>query len=347
MSDNTLFKDYLELILEHNDLSAEEAADALGMIIRGDVSEAETGAFLFGMRQKGETVEELASFVEVMRKAAVPVNVNTDGAVDLCGTGGDGSGTFNISTAAMFVVAGAGIPVLKHGNRSISSKCGSADVLETLGVVPDLDAKNVETCFKETGMAFMFAPKFHPAMKYVMPSRRALGIRTFFNILGPLMNPAGVKRQVVGAYNQEVAEMCINILAQLDTEQAITVHSFDGLDEFTTTDKAYLYRYKKGHRVTGTSINARELGFRRALPADLAGGDAETNARIITQILQGESTRAQREIVVLNAAYAILVSGRIQDIDNAIKLAHDSIRSGNAFIKLNQLSECSNDLSKP
>jgi anthranilate phosphoribosyltransferase len=345
MSENRNFTDFLELILENEPLTSEEAEQALQLIIQGDVSVAETAAFLFGMRQKGETIEELTAFVKVMRNAAIPVNVDTDGAVDLCGTGGDGTGTFNISTAAMFVVAGAGIPVLKHGNRSISSKCGSADVLECLGVVPDSDAPKIEECFKQTNMAFMFAPIFHPAMKHVMPARRALGIRTFFNILGPLMNPAGVKRQVIGAYNQETAEKCIEILSQLDTEQAITVHSFDGLDEFTTTDKAYLYRYKAGKSISGTSIDATELGFKRATSSDLLGGDAEKNTEIIQNILTGKATQQQTEIVVLNAAYAILVSGRINDIENAILLAKDSIRSGNARIKLNELIECTHDLS--
>lgn len=345
MTDPSIFTEYLELILERESLTADEAESALNLIISGKVNHAQIAAFLFGMRQKGETVEELTSFVNVMRKAAIPVKVNTDGAVDLCGTGGDHSGTFNISTAAMFVTAGAGIPVLKHGNRSISSKSGSADVLESLGAVVDLEAPEVEKCFGETGLAFMFAPKFHPAMKHVMPARRELGMRTFFNILGPLLNPAGVKRQVIGAYNQETAEICIEILSNLDTEQAFAVYSFDGLDEFTTTDKAYLYRYKKGGNISGTSINAIELGFKRAESEDLKGGDSGVNADIIRKILKDDAPDAHSNIVVLNAAYAILVSGRINDIENAINLAHDSIRSGNAWKKLNEFIDCTNELS--
>jgi len=339
------FKDYLEIIVENDSLTAEEAEDALRKIISGEVSEAEVAAFLFGMRQKGETIEELTSFVKVMREVAVKVDVDTANAVDLCGTGGDASGTFNISTAAMFVVAGAGIPVLKHGNRSISSKSGSADVLQSLGIKYDLNASAVEECFKQTGMAFMFAPLFHPAMKYVMPARKSLRIRTFFNILGPLMNPAGVKRQVVGAYNQETAEKCINILSNLDTEQAISVYSFDGLDEFTTTDKAYVYRYKKGGSVSATSMDAQDFGFKRASAMELMGGDSTVNAEIITNILSSKATRAQTDIVVLNAAFAILVSGRITEIENALQLAKDSIRSGNAFKKLKEFADCTHDLA--
>jgi anthranilate phosphoribosyltransferase len=339
------FKDYLELIVENESLSSDEAEHALQLVTKGEVSEAEVAAFLFGMRQKGESIEELTAFVKVMRNAAVKVNVDTSGAVDLCGTGGDGSGTFNISTAAMFVVAGAGIPVLKHGNKSISSKSGSADVLGSLGVKFDLGATAVETCFKETGMAFMFAPLFHPAMKYVMPARKSLGIRTFFNILGPLMNPAGVKRQVVGAYNQEIAEKCIQILSNLDTEQAISVYSFDGLDEFTTSDKAFLYRFKKGGSVSGISIDAQDFDFKRTQSIELLGGDSAVNAEIITNILSSKATRAQTDIVILNAAFAILVSGRITEIENALQLAKDSIRSGNALKKLQEFATCTHDLA--
>lgn len=338
------FTSYLELLAEGESLTSEEAEGALRMIINGEISEAETAAFLFGMRQKGETAEEMTAFVNVMRQAAVPVNVNTDGAVDLCGTGGDASGTFNISTAAMFVVAGAGIPVLKHGNRSVSSKSGSADVLKSLGVKYDLSAEQVERCFNETGLAFMFAPLFHPAMKYVMPARRALKMRTFFNILGPLMNPAAVKRQIIGAFNQETAEMCMEILSNLDTEQAISVYSFDGLDEFTTTDRAYLYRYSQGRNVTGTEVSAVDLGFKKARLEDLMGGDSEQNAEIISNILKGKGTEAQTDIVILNAAYAILVSGRINEIENAVALAKDSIKSGNAYEALERMIESTNNL---
>src|SRR6056297_1572369 len=213
-----MFTYFLEKISVSEDLTPGEAENALKLIVNGDVADEDVAAFLYGMRMNGEKVGELTAFVNVRREASVAVNEDVDGAVDLCGTGGDKSGTFNISTAAMFVVAGAGVPVLKHGNRSVSSKSGSYDVLELLGAVPNLDKKQVESLYNETGMAFMFAPNFHPALKYVMPARRALKIRTFFNMLGPLLNPANVKYQVVGAYSKEAAGNMIQILSNLDTE---------------------------------------------------------------------------------------------------------------------------------
>lgn len=340
------FTDFLNLLLEGEDLTPDEAAIALEHIIYGRVNEAQAAAFLFGMRQKGESIEELTAFVEVMRKAAVPVKVDVANAVDLCGTGGDKTDSFNISTAAMFVAAGAGVPVLKHGNRSVSSKSGSADVLESLGVAIELKAPQVEACFREVGIGFMFAPLFHPAMKNIMPARRNLGLRTFFNILGPLLNPAGVKRQIVGTYDQPTAEKCIQILTNLDTEEAITVHSVDGMDEFTTTAKSYVYRYKRGGVVSGTTIDPTELGFNRCSSLDIAGGDAQVNADIIRAVLQGHAPLAQSDIVQLNAAYAILVSGMVGTIEEALEKAKTSIRSGMAQKKLDQLIECSNDVSR-
>ena len=339
-------REELELITDNQHLTEEEASSALKKIIDGKISPSQIAAFLTSMRQKGETVEELTAFVQVMRDAAIKVDVDVTGAVDLCGTGGDASGTFNISTAAMFVVAGAGVHVLKHGNRSVSSKSGSADVLGALGVAYDLPATDVETCFNQTGMAFMFAPLFHPAMKYVMPVRRELGLRTFFNILGPLMNPAGVKRQVMGAYSQEVAETAMGILANLDTEDAITVYSRDGLDEFSTTDTSVFYRYMGDGDYSGLTHKASESGFRVANLSDLQGGDAQTNARIIQNILDNKATIPQREIVVLNAAYGILVSGKVFTLDEAIAIASDSINSGNAALALEKLITCTQDLKK-
>ena len=200
------FTDLLEKLSHRQDLSAEEATYAMSNILSGDVPDTRISAFLFGMRSKGETIDELTAFVRTMREVGVRLDVDVTHAVDTCGTGGDHSGTFNISTASMFVVAGAGVPVLKHGNRSISSRSGSYDVLEKLGAVPSLDPGKVKQCFNNTNMAFMFAPLFHPAMKHVMTARRELGMRTFFNILGPLLNPAGVKRQIIGAYNRDVAQ---------------------------------------------------------------------------------------------------------------------------------------------
>jgi len=341
-----MFTDILEKISIREELSSEEASSALQKIVDGEVSNEEVAAFLFGMRIKGESVSELTAFVKVMRNAATLVDVDTKGAVDLCGTGGDKSGTFNISTAAMFVVAGAGIPVLKHGNKSVSSKSGSYDVLETLGVVPNLQKKEVEKLFNETGMAFMFAPNFHPAMKYVMPARRALKVRTFFNMLGPLLNPAQVRHQVVGAFSKEAAKNMVQILANLDTETAFTLSAHDGLDEVSTTSNTEIFELKSNISGNSTSFDPRSLGYKLADSSKLLGGDAAVNAGIIQDIFQRKSTRAQRDIVELNAAFAIHVTGVADSIENAKEMAAESIDSGSAAEKLKLFATTSKKLAK-
>jgi anthranilate phosphoribosyltransferase len=337
------FKEILETISEGIDLAPDAAENALQQIVAGNVSNEEVAAFLFGMRAKGESVNELTSFVRVMRNASITVDVDTAGAVDLCGTGGDSSGTFNISTAAMFVVAGAGVPVLKHGNRSVSSKCGSADVLEELGVVADLGKVGVKNVFNETGMAFMFAPNFHPAMKYVMPARKALGIRTFFNILGPLLNPADVKRQVVGAYSKDVARTMVQILGNLQTERAYTLNAQDGLDEVSITSSTEIYELQSSVTNPPVLFDPRSLDFTLAELEDLSGGDATRNAEIIREILDGKAADAQRDVVVINAAFGIHVSGIADSLEMAVKLAKDSIKSGSAKKKLEQFAEATQD----
>ncbi len=273
-----MFTYFLEKISLSEDLTANEAEQALQLIVNGDVSNEEVAAFLLGMRMKGESVEELTAFVKVMRKASTSVDVDSTGAVDLCGTGGDKSGTFNISTSAMFVVAGAGVPVLKHGNRSVSSKSGSYDVLETLGAVPNLEKENVEKLFEQTKMAFMFAPNFHPAMKYVMPARRSLKMRTFFNMLGPLLNPAGVRHQVVGAFSKEAAGIMIQILANLDTDTAYTLNAHDGLDEVSLSSPTEIFELKSNLSGRSTTFDPDMLSFEKVEFKELLGGNAEYNA---------------------------------------------------------------------
>jgi len=337
------FKDILEKISDKIDLSLPEAEFAMNQIIGGEVEDAAVAAFLFGMRTKGETVDELTAFVKVMRNAAVGVEVDTQGAVDLCGTGGDGLGTFNISTTAMFVVAGAGVPVLKHGNRSISSKCGSADVLEILGAGASLKKAEIEKVFNETGMAFMFAPNFHPAMKYVMPARKALGIRTFFNMLGPLLNPAGVRRQVIGAFSKDAARKMAQILANLQTEKAFTVSALDGLDEISLADQTLLFKLPDGNKIEEQLFNPMDLGFEKAAHKDLQGGGSSVNAEILKTVLQDKSGKPKKDIVILNAAFAILVSGKTDDLNEAVKMAKESIESGKALEKLNEFITATND----
>lgn len=339
------FRDFLESLAQGKDLSLKEAEGALETIVSGNVSSEEVAAFLMGMRAKGETVDELVSFVRVMREAVIPVRVSTEGAIDLCGTGGDRSGTFNISTAAMFVAAGAGVPILKHGNRSVSSKCGSADVLESLGAVVTLPQEPAEELFRQTGVVFMFAPNFHPAMKHVMPARRAMRIRTFFNILGPLLNPAGVSRQVVGAFNEATARDMAEILSRLDTERAITVHAKDGLDEVSTTSPSSIFHVQRGEEVREEIFEPEQLGFKRATLADLKGGDADENAGLIRRILAGNATQAQEEMVLLNASFGILVSGKTDSLSEAVELARESIRGGGATRALQRFVTMSRELA--
>lgn len=337
------FTQILETIAEGENLRHDEARDALSMIISGDLSNEEAAAFLIGMRSKGETIEELTAFVEVMREAAIRPEVDVEGAVDLCGTGGDNSGTFNISTASMFITAGAGVPVLKHGNRSVSSKCGSADVLEELGAVADLDKEGVEKVFEETGLVFMFAPNFHPAMRHVMPARRSLGIRTFFNILGPLLNPAGVKRQVVGAYSQEIARKIIHILANLDTEFAYTVNAHDGLDEVSLSAQSEIFELKDRLSTESIIFDPRSLDFEWVEPEALKGGSREKNASIIRNILDDKASEAQKNIVLLNATFGIQASGKVEHLSEAKEIALESLQSGKAAKKLKEFVEATRE----
>lgn len=340
------FKHLLEKLSRSEDLASEEAREAMKAIITGDIPDEQIAAFLFGMRAKGETTEELTSFVQVMREAAVHPDVDIEGAVDLCGTGGDNSGTFNISTSAMFVVAGAGVPVLKHGNRSVSSKSGSADVLEALGAVATLNKEGIEQVFDETDMAFMFAPHFHPAMKHVMPARRTLGIRTFFNILGPLLNPAGVKRQIVGAYSKDVARQIAKILANLDTEFAYSINAHDGLDEVSLSAQSEIFELK-GQMITDSIVfDPESLGFEWGSMEDLQGGDAEYNAGIIHSIMQDKANKSQKNITLLNAAFAIHASGKANHLSEAKDLAVESLESGAAEKALDRFIEATNDVTE-
>ena len=356
----------LDKLANRTDLSPQEVRSAMQTILRGEASPEQIAGFLIGMRTKGETIDELIEAVRVMREVSVRVDVNTYGAVDLCGTGGDRSGTFNISTTTMFVVAGAGVPVLKHGNRSVSSKSGSFDVLESLGANPMLGKEQVEAMFQETGMAFMFAPLFHPALKHVMPVRRALRVRTFFNILGPLLNPAGVRRQVIGAFSPEVARQMRDISAGLGAERVMTLSAADGLDEFSTAADTEVFEWggsvdggsveDEGLKFAGAEdesvegegpkrISAEMYGYQPASPDALQGGDAAENAAILLSILEGRSTRAQRDIVELNAMFGILCSGAATSEEQAQALARESIDSGAARQKLAQFVEWSNRLS--
>ena len=336
-------QEYLDVIANGHPLTRPQAEEAMRTMMSGEALPEHVAALLMGLRARGERLDELVGFTKVMREFAVPVELDDPHAIDLCGTGGDGADTFNISTTATLVAAGAGVTVAKHGNRSVSSKSGSADVLEELGVKIDLQKKGVEYCLREAGVAFLFAPYFHPAMKHVMPVRKSLGVRTFFNILGPLCNPAGVKRQLVGAFNTDVAQVMVRILAQLDAEHVITLHAKDGLDELSVSDATTVFEYE----ASGDGVaRSREVGpeqhdIDRASIRSLSGGTAAENAEILKGILSGDDQSSRRDIVVMNAAYALHTSDAFDDLDACFDAARNSIDSGAAMDTLQTLARVS------
>lgn len=337
------FRSILNKLSFSNDLTGVEAETAMNLIMTGEVSDEKIASFLTAMRLKGETVVELTAFVKVMRSKAINVDVDITGAVDLVGTGGDQSGTFNISTAASFITAAAGVPVIKHGNRSASSKCGSADVLEHLGASIELGKEGVEQVFNEVGMAFMFAPMFHPAMKYVMPTRRELGFRTFFNILGPMVNPAGVQRYVIGAFSKEVAEKMVHILANLNTDFAYTFNAHDGLDEVSLTSQSEIFELKDKLVSTSIIFDPESIGFQKVKMNDLMGGGKEKNAEILIKIMANKATEAQKNIALLNATFAIQASGKLEKLEEAKKMAVEAVESGAARKLFNDFIDATND----
>jgi len=330
-----MFTETLTKLAVRQDLTAAEAAEVMRTIMDGRASQAQIGAFLLALHMKGETAEEIAAFARVMRDHAITVKPVTERMlVDTCGTGGDGAQTFNISTASAFVAAGAGCPVVKHGNRGVSSRCGSADVLAALGVnlaiAPEVQAHIVE----QVGIAFFFAPNYHPAMKHAMTARKEIGCRTVFNILGPLANPAGAQAQVLGVYHPGLTGTMAEVLRILGLSRAMVVHG-SGLDEITTTGETLVAELDNG-AIQPYTIRCDTFGISPAQPVDLEGGDAQKNARIIRDILQGERGAA-RDIVLMNAGAAIYVGGLAQDLHEGIQLAAASIDSGNASARLNAL----------
>ncbi len=330
-----MFKETLTKLTARQDLTAPEAAEVMKTIMEGRASQAQIGAFLLALQMKGETASEIAAFARVIRDHAITVTpVTKRRLVDTCGTGGDGAHTFNISTASAFVAAGAGCPVVKHGNRSVSSNCGSADVLTALGVTITIPPEKQARVVEQAGIAFFFAPNYHPAMKHVMTARQEIGCRTIFNILGPLANPAGAQAQVLGVYRPDLTGTLADVLRILGLSRAMVVHG-SGLDEITTTGDTMIAELSNGAIRTFT-IRCDTYGITPAQPADLAGGDAQQNARIIRDILQGERGAA-RDIVLMNAGAAIYVGGLAEDLHEGIRLAAVSIDSGNASARLDAL----------
>lgn len=324
---------YIKKLEEGRDLSSEEAEAAVGKILT-TANDEEIGKFLLALKEKGEKPEEIAGFVRGMRKAAHTIRPRIPfRLVDTCGTGGDGLNTINVSTAAAIVTAAAGVPVAKHGNRAVTSKSGSSDVLEALGIKVDLAPEPVRQTIEEIGIGFMFAPVFHPAMKRVAGVRKKLGVRTVFNILGPLTNPAGARGQVIGVFDKKLCEPIAYALAELGTAQALVVNG-DGMDEISNTGETYIAELKNG-KVTTYSLTPESLGMMRANPEEIIGGSPKENARDLLSIFKGLKG-PKRDLVVINAAAALYVSGIVSSIKQAIPIAEDAIDSGKVMVKFNQ-----------
>ncbi|MCX7984295.1 MAG: anthranilate phosphoribosyltransferase [Bacteroidetes bacterium] len=334
-------KYYIEKCLNNEHLTIEEASQALDTIMSGGATDAQIAGLLVALRAKGETVDEIIGFARTMREKAIKINIEDDNAVDLCGTGGDGTNTFNISTVASFVVAGAGITVAKHGNRSVSSQCGSADLLTALGVNIDIEPEKVRRAINTIGIGFLFAPKFHPAMKHASKARTDLGIKSIFNMLGPITNPASVQKQVIGTYSPTVAQKLAHALSSLGSEHACVLHSHDGADEITLSSTTSIFEVKRGTVAEVYNISADTFGVRNAPLRVLQTKSKEENISIALSVLRNEQSPA-RDVVIVNAAYGIYVSGKAKSIGEATMAAQESLQSGRALQKLQQLIDFTN-----
>lgn len=333
-------REAIEKLVNRSDLSEAETIDVMNQIMTGDASPLQVAAFLTALRMKGETVEEITGAARVMREKAHRVHVGAKTVLDTCGTGGDQKGTFNISTTAAFVLAGAGVNVAKHGNRSVSSQSGSADVLGALGVKVDAPKERVEQCIAKIGIGFLFAPLLHEAMKYAVQPRRDIGIRTIFNILGPLTNPAMATHQLIGIYSGEMVAMIATVLKNLGSARALVVHGLDGLDEISLCGPTRVAELRDG-QVKEYAIEPEQFGFKRCRLEELHGGNADQSAAIVTAVLEGKKNAA-RDVVLLNSGAALYVSGKAATIRDGIDIAVDSIDSGKARQKLSQLVEMTN-----
>jgi anthranilate phosphoribosyltransferase len=347
-----MITDALHRIANHRQsLSREEARAVMSQVLAGKCTDVQIAALLVALHMKGETVEEIVGFAEAIRADAVSLDLDPnhtvdvsgterDALVDTCGTGGDASGTFNISTATALVVAGTGVRVAKHGNRSVTSKCGSADVMEALGVNINLPPDRLSACLNEVGITFLFAPAMHSAMKYVQPARRELRLRTVFNLLGPLTNPAHASAQVVGVYSAGLVEKLAEALSMLGLHRALVVHGLDGLDEITITGPTRIAEVREG-TVRSYEITPEEFGMKRGTLDDISGGDSAANATIIRDVLAGKRS-PRRDVVLLNAAAALVAAGKVDHLTDALPLASKSINSGAAAEKLQALVEFTN-----
>lgn len=350
-----MLKQAIQRVVDRSNLSEKEMEAAMEVIMSGQATPAQIGAFITALRMKGETVEEITGAARVMRRKATRIRVGNslvsidrdeidldmETIVDTCGTGGDGTNTFNVSTTAAFVVAGCGLRVAKHGNRSVSSRCGSADVIESLGVNLNVPTVVVEKCLNEVGIGFLYAPALHSAMKYAIGPRREIGIRTIFNILGPLTNPAGANVQVLGVYKKELTPVLAEVLHELGSRSAFVVYGEGSFDEISITGKTQVSELKNG-QVSTYSIEPEDFGLPVANPDDIRGGDAQENAGIMLSVLKGEPG-ARRDMVLLNAAAALVAAGRATDLPDGITKAAESIDSGRAMEKLEGMKKITNE----
>ncbi|MFQ3548216.1 MAG: anthranilate phosphoribosyltransferase [Armatimonadota bacterium] len=336
--------DCIKKLIEKQDLTRQEAIESMTEIMDGIATPAQISSFLTALRMKGETIEEITGFVNVMRDKSIKVNPKSDDFIDTCGTGGDKLNTFNISTTSTFVVVGAGVKVAKHGNRSASSKCGSADVLESLGANLNLSPESIAKCIDDVGLGFMFAPNMHPAMKNAVGPRREIGIRTIFNLLGPMTNPAGAKRQIVGVFAAEYTEVVAEVLFNLGTQRAMVVHGLDGLDEISTLGETKITELDDA-KISTYYIYPKDFGIQTASVENLLAGDGsiEENKSALISILEGEKG-ARRDITILNAAAAIYVAGNADSIEEGIEKAKISIDDGCAIKAMNDFVKVTQEL---
>ena len=339
-----MIKEAIETVVNSRSLTFKEAAAVMEEIMSGEATPAQFAAFITALRIKGETVDEIAGLASIMQAKATPVQL-TPPVVDTCGTGGDGLCSFNISTTAAFIVAGAGLKVAKHGNRAMSSHCGSADVLEALGVRIELGAEAVAQCLEIVGIGFMFAPVFHPAMKYATAPRREIGIRTVFNILGPLTNPAKAKFQVIGVPSKELGERIAFVLHRLGTEHSLVVHGVDGMDEISISRKSLVWDVNQHRVLPPYEVSPDDLGFMKASMTQIKGGTVRQNAKILRGILSGE-VGARRNIVIMNAAAALVAGNQASDLKEGACVAEKTLDSGKALAKLEELIKLSQSLNK-
>ncbi|MCE5313020.1 MAG: anthranilate phosphoribosyltransferase [Nitrospiraceae bacterium] len=336
-----MLKQAIHMVVQNISLSEAEMAECMTEIMEGRATDAQTGSFLTALAIKGETVDEITGAARIMRDKATRINA-PENVIDTCGTGGDMAGTFNISTTAAIVVSACGVPVAKHGNRSVSSKSGSADLLEALGIKIDLHPEKVEKCLIETGFGFLFAPLFHPAMKFAINPRREIGIRTIFNILGPLTNPAGARRQMMGVFTGKLTETLAKVLGNLGAVDAMVVHGEDGLDEITISDGTRVSRFRSGRAET-YYLSPEDFGFKRSPAETIQGSGSDENAGITLSILKGEKG-PKRDIVVINSAAALMVAGAAKDNFEAAAMASEAIDSGRAHTKLQQIRKVTSKL---